>query len=178
VLATLALLGALEARAQDGPFTERGPYVSALFLGTDFRGPKPASDTDLSLFEGIGLAGAVGYRWLPLRLELEYQANVAYNYTAATQDDRFALRSLLLNGIFEVQPFRWFGLYAGAGFGQAKVGVDLDTCLSPGGCPAFSTAHTSGSGRARQAQYGVSIGPFAGHQAVLGFRRLRSGALG
>jgi len=179
-LATLALVGVPETHAQVGPYADRGVYGSVLFTaieGNKWDGPKPTADTDLDLFSGLGLAGAAGYRWLPLRLELEYQSAAAYKLLGGS-DERFRIRSLLLNGIVEGQLFRWFGVFAGAGFGRAKVEVDLETCLQPGGCPAFAPSHTSGHANARQVQLGVTIGPFWGQQAVIGFRRLKSGALG
>ena len=176
-LATLALFGASETRAQVGPYADRGLYASVFLTGSEWDGPKLTADTDLGLFSGLGLAGAVGYRWLPLRLELEYQSNTAYKILGGA-DERFALRSLMLNGVVEGQLFRWFGLFVGAGFGRAKVEIDLETCLQPAGCPVFAPAHTSGSANARQVQLGVTVGPFWGQQTVIGFRRLRSGALG
>jgi len=177
-LATLALVGVSETQAQIGPYADHGVYGSVLFTGMEeWDGPKPTAGTDLGLFSGLGLAGAAGYRWLPLRLELEYQSNVSYKLFGG-REERLRIRSLLLNGIVEGQLFRWFGVFVGAGLGRAKVEVDLETCLDLGGCPPFSASHTSGSASARQVQLGVTIGPFWGQQAVIGFRRLKSGALG
>lgn len=181
LLSGLVFFSAAHARAQGQMFAERGPYVSALLTGAEPEGPRPTADTDLGLFTGYGLAGAVGYRWLPLRLELEYQFNTAYTLSAffgGGGEDRIAVRSLMLNGILEGQVNRWFGVFAGAGFGRAKVEVDLVTCLQLAGCPTFAESHTSGSASARQIQFGVTVGPFAGHQAAIGFRRFKSGALG
>jgi len=174
----LALFGAATARAQFGTYAERGIYVSTLLTGSEWDGPKPTADTDLGLFSGLGLAAAVGYRWLPLRLELEYQSNTAYKFYGASADERFSVRSWMLNGIVEQQVNRWLGLFLGAGVGRADVEFELQTCLQPGGCPTFAPAHTKGSASARQIQFGVTVGPFWGHQVVIGFRRLRSGALG
>lgn len=176
------LLPAAAVRAQPEALEVRGPYVSVLLTGAEPEGPKPTADTDLGLFTGYGLAGAVGYRWLPLRLELEYQSNTAYTLDAfffgSGGGDRIAVRSLMLNGIVEGQVNRWFGVFAGAGFGGAKAEVDIDRCLQPAGCAASYGAHTSGSASARQVMLGVTVGPFGRHQAVIGFRRLKSGSLG
>lgn len=182
LLSAFVLLPAVDARAQREGLTDRGIYASALLTGAEPEGPKPTADTDLDLFTGYGLAGAVGYRWLPLRLELEYQSNTAYKLDAflfgGGGDDRIAVRSLMLNGFIEGQVNQWFGVFAGAGFGRAKVKVDLVTCLQLAGCPTFAESHTSGSASARQIQLGVTVGPFSGHQVVIGFRRLKTGALG
>jgi opacity protein-like surface antigen len=178
VLFALALFGAAGARAQVGMYAERGIYASVMLTGSEWDGPKPTADTDLGLFTGLGLAAAVGYRWLPLRLELEYQSNTAYKFYGGSADERFAVRSLMVNGIIEQQVNQWLGLFLGAGFGRADIDVDLQTCLQPGGCPTFAPAHTSGSASARQTQFGVTVGPFGGQQVVIGFRRLKSSALG
>ena len=172
----LALAGAQAARASD-----RGPYVSVLLTGSEPSGPKPTASTDLDGFTGIGHAAAVGYRWLPLRLELEYQTNTAYwigSLFSGSGDDRIRMRTLMLNGIVEAQLNPWLGVYFGAGIGQAKVSVDLVTCLQLQGCPAPAESHTSGSASARQTQLGVTVGPFRQHQVVIGFRWLKSGRLG
>lgn len=181
LLSAFVLLPAVDARAQREGLTDRGIYASALLTGAEPEGPKPTADTDLGLFTGYGLAGAVGYRRLPLRLELEYQFNTAYTLSAffgGGGEDRIAVRSLMLNGILEGQVNRWFGVFAGAGIGSAKVAVDLVTCYQFPSCPTFAESHTSGSASARQIQFGVTVGPFSGHQVVIGFRRLKTGALG
>jgi opacity protein-like surface antigen len=150
--------------------------------GAEPEGPKPTAETDLGLFRGYGVAAAVGYRWLPLRLELEYQSNTAYTIDASFfgggGDDRIAVTALMLNGVLEWQALEWLGLFAGAGLGRARAEFDLSTCYQLSGCPASYGAHTSGSGSARQVGFGVTLGPFRGHQAVIGFRRLKTGSLG
>jgi opacity protein-like surface antigen len=169
-----------DVRAQ--PMAERGPYVSVFVTAAEPDGPKPTTETSLELFSGYGLAGAVGYRWLPLRLELEYQWNTAYpidSFLFGSEDaDRIAVRSLMVNGYVEGQLNEWLGVFAGAGFGSAKVSVDISTCYQHAGCAASYGAHASGSASARQVTLGVTVGPFRGHQGVIGFRRLKTGALG
>lgn len=183
-LATLMLFVATDARAQTPHFTERGPYVSLMLTGAEPDGPKPTASTDLRGFRGLGLAGAVGYRWLPLRAELEYHANTASDiggfFVGGGGDDRIALRTLMLNAMIEAQPSKWFGLFFGAGFGRADVKADFVTCLQPEGCPSPTShlAHSSGSANARQIQLGVTLGPPDKHQLLIGFRWFRSGSLG
>jgi opacity protein-like surface antigen len=183
VLASLLLFGATGAPAQDKEekyFTERGIYVTVMMTGSELDGPKPTAGTDVSGFSGLGLAGAVGYRWLPLRAEIEYHANTAYGgwAGAGSDDDRVQLRTLMLNVLAEVQATSWLGVFAGAGFGQAHVKADFVTCLEFPGCPSFAVSHTSGSASARQLQLGVAVGPPNSHQFILGFRWLKSGSLG
>lgn len=183
-LATLMLFGATGARAQAEPFTERGPYVALMLTAAEPDGPKPTATTDLGAFTGIGLAGAAGYRWLPLRAELEYHAitigNIGGFFAGGGADDRIALRTLMLNAIIEVQPSKWFGLFFGVGFGRAKVNADFVSCLQPEGCPASIESHSSGSANARQIQVGLTLPWLApkGSQFVTGFRWFTSGSLG
>ncbi len=183
VLASLVLFGVTATNAQDKQekyFTERGLYVTVMMTGSELDGPKPAAGTDLSGFRGLGLAGAVGYRWLPLRAEIEYHANTAYGGVsgAGSDDDRVQLRTLMLNAYADAQLSRWFGLFAGAGFGLARVKADFVTCLEFPGCPSFATSHTSGSATAGQLQLGLTVGPPNSHQFIMGFRWLKSGSLG
>lgn len=182
VLASLLLFGATGAPAQDKEekyFTERGIYVTVMMTGSELDGPKPTASTDVSGFRGLGLAGAVGYRWLPLRAELEYHANTAYgDWYGGSDDDRVQLRTLMLNVLAEVQATSWLGFFVGAGIGQARVKADFVSCLDYSGCPSFAPSHTSGSAGARQLQIGAAVGPPNGQQFVLGFRWLRSGSLG
>jgi opacity protein-like surface antigen len=176
----MALAGA-EAGAQYWRLDERGPYASALLTGSEPSGPKPTTSTDLDGFTGLGLAGAVGYRWLPLRVELEYQTNTAYwigSTFSGSGDDRIKMKTLMLNAIVEAQLNKWLGVYAGAGIGHADVSVDLVTCLQVQGCPTFAASHASGSAGARQTQLGMTVGPFYGQQVVIGFRWLKSDRLG
>jgi opacity protein-like surface antigen len=181
---SLLLCGAAYAREQENPdkqykfFIERGPYVALMLNGSELDGPKPTADTDVSFFRGLGFSGAVGYRWLPLRAEIEYLANTAYGEGGYGDDDRVELRTLMLNVLAEAQVASWFGLFAGAGFGQAKVKADFVTCLQYPGCPSFAPSHTSGSASARQLQLGITVGPPNSHQFVLGVRWLKSGSLG
>jgi opacity protein-like surface antigen len=180
-IAMLALLWAGVARGQDKEeklFTERGIYVTVMMTGSEVDGPKPTAGTDVGGFRGLGLAGAVGYRWLPLRAEIEYHANTAYGELGGSTDDRIQIRTVMLNAYAEAQPSRWFGLFAGAGLGRAHVKADFVTCLQFPGCPSFATSHTSGSATAWQLQLGATVGPPNGHQFILGFRWLKSGSLG
>lgn len=180
-LVMLALLGTEVARAQDAYFTQRGPYVSVMLSGSEIDGPKPTAATDVGGFTGLGVVAAVGYRWLPLRAEIEYHANTAYGASAwfsGSDDDRVRLRSLMLNGIVDAQLSQWFGLFFGAGFGRANVRADFVSCLEYPVCPSFAESHTSGSANAWQLQLGFTVGPPNRHQFIAGFRRLRSGSLG
>lgn len=181
VLVSLLLIGATVARAEDKQekyFTERGIYVTVMMTGSEVDGPKPTAGTDLSGFRGLGLAGAIGYRWLPIRAEIEYHANSAYGELGYGTDDRIQIRTVMLNAYAEAQPSRWFGLFAGVGFGRAQVKGDFVTCLEFPGCPSFAPSHTSGSASARQLQLGIAVGPPDRHQFILGMRWLKSGSLG
>ncbi|HZN85802.1 MAG TPA: outer membrane beta-barrel protein [Burkholderiales bacterium] len=176
VAVPLALAGAPAAQASD-----RGPYVAVMMTGSEPSGPKPTASTDLDGFSGVGLSAAVGYRWLPLRVELEYQGNTAYwigSLFSGSGDDRIQMKTLMLNAIVEAQLNGWLGVFFGAGFGQADVRADFVTCLQLQGCLAPAESHASGSASARQTQLGVTVGPFHQHQVVIGFRWLKSGRLG
>lgn len=172
----LALSWAMSASAEGEYFKDRGPYISLLLTGSQPDGPKPTSDTDLSGFTGLGLAGSVGYRWLPLRVELEYQGNTS-GWIGGTED-HIAVRALTLNAIVELQLFNELGIYFGVGLGRANVTAKFSTCLQPSGCLTLIEANTSGSASAQQLQLGVTVGSPNGGQMLLGFRRFTTGSLG
>jgi opacity protein-like surface antigen len=172
----LALSWAMSASAQGEYFKDRGLYMSLLVTGSEPSGPKPTSSTDLSGFTGLGLAGSIGYRWLPLRVELEYQGNTS-GWIGGTED-YIAVRALTLNAIVEFQLLDWLGIYFGAGLGRANVTANFSTCLQPSGCLTPIVADTSGSASAQQLQLGVLFGSPKEWQILIGFRRFTTGSLG
>jgi opacity protein-like surface antigen len=172
----LALSWVMSASAQGEYFKDRGLYMSLLLTGSEPSGPKPTSSTDLGGFTGLGLAGSIGYRWLPLRVELEYQGNTS-GWIGGTED-YIAVRALTLNAIVEFQLLDWLGVYFGAGLGRANVTANFSTCLQPSGCPTPIVADTSGSASAQQLQLGVTLGSPKEWQWLLGFRRFTTGSLG
>jgi hypothetical protein len=78
-VAIILMLGGITgASAQSEHFKERGPYISLLLTGSEPDGPKITQSTDLGSFiPGLGLASAIGYRLLPLRVELENHTNTS-----------------------------------------------------------------------------------------------------
>jgi len=175
-VAILALSWAMSASAEGEYFKDRGLYMSLLLTGSEPDGPKPTSDTDLSGFSGLGLAGSIGYRWLPLRVELEYGSNTTA-WIGGTEDE-IAVQALTLNAIMEFQLLDWLGIYFGAGLGRANVTANFSTCLQPSGCLTPIVANTSGSASAQQLQLGVTFGSPKEWQMLLGFRRFTTGSLG
>jgi len=163
LLAMLTSFGTADVSAQSELFMDSKPYVSLLLTGsTTVDGPKPTSvDIDPTL--GLGLAPAIGYRWLPLRVELEYHI---LSSAILPITDLVTITALTANAILEWQVTQPVGVYVGAGYGQAKVRDDSGTHA------------TSGFGNAGQLQIGVTFGSPNRFQLLLGYRRFATGSLG
>lgn len=162
-MALLAAFWITGASAQSGPLKESNPYLSLLLTGTNsIDGPEAASGQTFPPSGGLGLAPAIGYRWLPLRAELEYHFFSSNDFLVS---ELLTIRALTANVILEWQVTKPLGVYIGAGYGRARV--------------SDSGAHeASGDGNAQQVQLGITLGSPNAWQLLLGYRWFATGHLG
>ena len=159
----LTLFGTADVSAQSEFFKDGKPYMSLLLTGSGtVDGPKSTSANTFPS-GGFGLAPAIGYRSLPLRVELEYHI---FSSTTLLLTDLVTITALTANAILEWQVSQPVGVYLGAGFGKAKVNADSGTHA------------TSGIGNSGQLQVGVTFGSPNRFQLLLGYRRFATGNLG
>ena len=159
---------------------DRGAYFTLAIIGSELEAPKQTPTTDLELFIGLGIDLAGGYRFGRFRIEGEWHL---HHSERSFTGDSVGLRALMFNGYVDFRTSKRINFFVGAGIGNAKVDVEIDTCLDLLGCSNLSFTDTSGSATAYQYMVGLGFAPAGAvpapsMQYFIGFRMFQSADLG
>ncbi len=159
---------------------DRGAHFTLAITGSELDAPRQTPTTDLELFIGLGLDLAGGYRFGRFRIEGEWHL---HHSERSFTGDSVDLRALMVNGYADFRLSKSLNFFLGAGVGNAKVDVEIDTCLDLLGCPALSLTDASANVSAYQYMIGLGFSPEGALPApsiqyFIGFRMFQTADLG